>query len=185
MMNDQSNPHRCNCTCCAGHVSVPSTLQSVHRRDFLYRIGALTVGGLALPALNLDAAELATAKARPGRIVKPLKVQPVLTYSLPKRREATSWRTWGGIQTEADLAAEQQRITGELAKLKGKADFPVEIAPLAAVTNKEEAANIAKGDHDVMVIYAAGAWRDTLEALTLKDKFNLMFLRHDSGPVYL
>jgi hypothetical protein len=185
IMNNQVIPHRCNCTCCAGHASAPLTLQSVNRRDFLLQVGALTVGGLALPALNLGAAEPLPAKARPGRIVKPLKVQPVLTYALPKRREATSWRGWGGIQTEQDVAAEKQRIGDELAKLKAKADLPIEIEPLAIAANKVEAANLAKGNHDVMLIYAAGGGRDTLEALTLKDKFNLMFLRHDSGPVYL
>ena len=184
-MNTKTTPRPCDCTCCAGHAPAPFTLESVNRRDFLLRVGALTVGGLALPALDLSAADVAPAKARPGRIVKPLKVQPVLTYSLPQRREATSWRGWGGIQTEADVAAEKQRIAGELAKLKAKVEFPVEIAPLATAVNREQAANIAKGDHDTMVIYAAGAGRDTLEALTLKDKFNLMFLRHDSGPVYL
>lgn len=185
IMNAQSLPHRCHCTCCPGHAPARFTLQSVNRREFLFQVGALTVGGLALPALDLGAAELPPAKARPGRIVKSLKVQPVLTYSLPQRREATSWRGWGGIQTEQDVAAEKQRIGDELTKLKAKTDLPIEIAPLATAANREQAASLAKGDHDVMLIYAAGGGRDTLEALTLKDKFNLMFLRHDSGPVYL
>jgi len=184
-MNAQTFPHRCHCTCCAGHAPMPLTIQSVNRRDFLLQVSTLTIGGLALPALNLGAADVPAAKARPGRIVKTLRVQPVLTYGLPKRREATSWRGWGGIQTEADVTAEKQRIAGELAKLKSKADFPIEIAPLTTATGKQQAANIAQGDYDAMLIYAAGAGRDTLEALTLKDKFNLMFLRHDSGPVYL
>jgi hypothetical protein len=184
-MNVQVFPHRCNCNCCAGHVPARFKLQSVNRRDFLLQVGALTVGGLALPALDLGAADLPPAKARPGRIVKPLKVQPVLTYHLPQRREATSWRGWGGIQTEQDVAAEKQRIGDELAKLKAKADLPIEIAPLAMAVNKGQAASLANGDHDVMLIYAAGGGGDTLQALTLKDKFNLMFLRHDSGPVYL
>ncbi len=184
-MNTSFASHRCNCSCCSGHVPAPLRLQPLNRRDFLIQTSALTLGSLALPALDLGAAELPPAKARPARIVKPLKVQPVLTYGLAQRREATSWRGWGGLHTEADVAAEKQLITEELAKLKAKAEFPVEIAPLVTAVNKEQGANIAKGDYDVMVIYAAGAWRDTLEALTLKDKFNLMFLRHSPGPVYL
>jgi L-fucose isomerase-like protein len=185
IMNTPTAPHRCNCACCAGFAPAPFTLQSVNRRDFLLRVGTLTVGGLALPTLGLAAPDGSPAKARPGRIVILLKIQPVLTYSLPQRRQTTSWRGWGGIQTEADVAAEKQRITGELAKLKSKAEFPVEIAPVSTAANREQAASLAKGDHDVMVIYAAGGGRDTLEALTLKDKFNLMFLRHSPGPVYL
>jgi hypothetical protein len=42
-----------------------------------------------------------------------------------------------------------------------------------------------RGDHDVLLIYAAGGSGRVLEALTAKDKWNLMFLRHDPGPVYL
>ena len=104
-MNTPATPDRCHCSCCAGHATAPLTLQNLNRRDFLLRVGALTVGGLALPAVNLGAADVAPAQTRPGRIVKPLKVQPVLTYALPKRREATSWRGWGGIQTEQDVSA--------------------------------------------------------------------------------
>lgn len=185
IMNAQPAPHRCNCSCCSGHVPAPFTVQKLNRRDFLFQASALTIGGLALPALSLDAAEVLPPKARPARILKPLKVQPVLTYGLAQRREATSWRGWGGLHTEADVAAEKQRITEELAKLKAKAEFPIDIAPLATAVNKEQGANLAKGDHDVLLTYAASGGGDILEALTLKEKFNLMFLRHDSGPVYL
>src|SRR5512136_1584932 len=105
-MNTSIPPHRCNCSCCVGHTPASFTLQNLDRREFLLRVGTLTIGGLALLALDLGAGDV----PRPGRIVKPLKVQPVLTYGLPKRREATSWRGWGGIQTEADVAAEKERI---------------------------------------------------------------------------
>ena len=112
-------------------------------------------------------------------------MQPVLTYALPKRRQATSWRSWGGIQTEQDLAAEKKRIEAELEQLKRKSDFALEVLPLATAQNVEQAAAIAKGDHDTMLVYAAGGDRGTLEKLVSAEKWNLMFLRHDSGPVYL
>lgn len=184
-MNTSSILHRCTCSCCAGHTAAPVQFQNLNRRDFLLRVGALTVGGLALPALPLGAAEATSAITRPGRIVKPLRVQPVLTYDTPTRREATSWRNWGGIQTDEDAAKEMARITDELAKMSSKANFPLEVRPLVAVRNREQAANIAKENHDALLIYAAGGGGDVLEAMTLKDRFNLMFLRHDPGPVYL
>jgi len=177
--------HRCTCGCCAGHRSAPFRFENLNRRDFLLHVGALTVGGLAFPALPAVAAEIAPAKRRPARIVKPLQVQPVLTYDTPKRREATSWRNWGGIQNEEDASKERERIADELAKLTSKAKFPIEVRPLVSVRTREQAANVARGDHDALLIYAAGGGGDVLEAMTLKDKFNLMFLRHDPGPVYL
>jgi hypothetical protein len=184
-MNARAIPQRCTCSCCAGHGAAPFQLQSFNRRDFLLRVGALTVGGLALPALPLAAADSTPASPRPARIIKPLKVQPVLTYDTPQRREATSWRSWGGIQTEQDATREKERISDELAKLSNRATFPLKVRPLVAVRNREQAANVAKGDHDALLIYAAGGGGNVLEAMTLKDKFNLMFLRHDPGPVYL
>ena len=109
----------------------------------------------------------------------------MLTYELPQRREATSWRSWGGVQTQQDVAAEKNRITAELAKLAAKADFPLDILPLAAVASVKETAAIAEGDYDTMLVYAAGGGGNLLQKLISPKKFNLMFLRHDPGPVYL
>ena len=126
-----------------------------------------------------------TAGQRRPLTRKSLKVQPVLIYSVPKRREATSWRDWGGIQTESDAGAERARIGGELAKLTQEADFPLEMLPIETVRSVEQASALSKGAHDVLVVYAAGGGASILEALTNKEKWNLMFLRHDPGPVYL
>ena len=41
------------------------------------------------------------------------------------------------------------------------------------------------GQHDVLLMYAAGGSTRLLEALSDPKKWNLMFLRHRSGPVYL
>jgi hypothetical protein len=65
------------------------------------------------------------------------------------------------------------------------ADFPLKVLPLAAVQTAEEAASVASGQHDVLLMYAAGGGARLLEALTDPKKWNLMFLRHRSGPVYL
>jgi len=109
----------------------------------------------------------------------------VLTYEIPQRREATSWRSWGGLQTEEDVKKEKEKISGELSKMSGRADFKMEVLPLMAVRTREQAAEAVKGDYDVVIIYAAGGGGGLLEILTKPEKWNLMFLRHDPGPAYL
>lgn len=116
---------------------------------------------------------------------RPLRVQPVLTYDVPKRREATSWRNWGGVQTEQDALAEQTRITADLKKLQAQADFPLEILPLQAVKTLDQAQQLSTAARDTMLVYAAGGDARILEALIKPGGSNLMFLRHDPGPTYL
>jgi hypothetical protein len=184
-MKSNHQPHSCNCGCCAAQ-SLHSTGNGLNRRDFLFRVGAAAATGLAFSAFDALADDPALAlPVRGPQPQKPLKVQPVLTYALPKRREHTSWRGWGGIQTEQDVAAEKNRITGELVKLKAQADFPLETLPLAAVPSAKEAAVVAQGDYDTMLVFAAGGGGDILQKLISPQKSNLMFLRHDPGPVYL
>ena len=184
-MNSNHKLHSCNCGCCLAQ-NQHAAGGAVNRRDFLFRVGATAAAGMAFSAFDVFAADPALALPVRGPLPqRPLKVQPVLTYSLPKRREATSWRPWGGLQTEQDVAAEKNRITAELAKLKTKADFPLEILPLAAVPSVKEAAAVAQGDYDTMLVYAAGGGGDILHKLITPEKFNLMFLRHDPGPVYM
>ncbi len=71
------------------------------RRDFV----TLTAAGTVAPA---NAAEWPADwwdPERPfARMGQPLRVQPVLMYTLPKRKAQTSWKSWGGIQTEANVA---------------------------------------------------------------------------------
>ncbi len=106
-------------------------------------------------------------------------------YETPARREATSWRPWGGIQTEADAAAEKERLGRDLAELIRMADFPLEVRPIEAIKSREEAAAIAARDYDVTLVYAAGGATRTLEILTPPSKWHILFLRHNPGPVYL
>lgn len=149
----------------------------VSRRGFLAAIGAAGAT-LAAPSFAKD-------PVRQKPIRNALAVQPVFTYRVPQRREATSWREWGGILSEADAASEKERIGRELAELKKKADFPLDIRPLAVCQTPEEAARISAGTHDTTIVYAAGGGLKMIETLTPEAKWNLMFVRHNPGPAYL
>lgn len=139
---------------------------------------------MALSIFDSDAAETAVGPQRPPRFKKTLKVQPVLLYDTPKRREGTSWRNWGGVQTEEDAKKEQAHINAEIAKLKAQADYPVEFLPLVLAKSGDQAlAAIGSTEYDTLLLYAAGGWG--LEKLVSKERHNIMFLRHDPGPVYL
>lgn len=169
-----------SCGCCAAPSCAGcavSRSQAVSRRSFLSTT-ALALGAMPLGAYRPD-------PARQQPIKLPLKVQPVLIYETPQRREATSWRSWGGLQTEAQAADEKQRIGRELSALSKQAGFPIEIKPLAEVRTVEQAAAVAAGSQDVTIQYAAGGPQKAIEAMSVPGKWNLMFLRHRSGPVYL
>ena len=181
------NNHQPSCTCnCSQRLRSPhQTLPGFTRRDFLYGVGALTIGSIAGQAAQIPGSG-AGSGLQSGPLARiPLRVQPVLSYEIPQRRQATSWRNWGGIQTEEDAAREKEKIGRELDRLRSQAGFPLEVRPLAAVRNVPQASELAGRDHDVLLLYAAGGGVNILEALTAPGKWNLMFLRHDPGPVYL
>jgi hypothetical protein len=117
-----------------------------------------------------------------------LVVKPVLTYGpsagTGQRGEKTSWREWGGTQTEGDVEGEIKRIGSELGNLLSKADFPLKILPLSAVKTVREVYEL-DGSPDVTLIYAAGGGLHLLDALTSLGKYSIIFLRHKTGPVYL
>jgi len=114
-----------------------------------------------------------------------LRVQPILAHNVMRPREKTSWRSWSDIINEPAAAEELQRIERELKDLLAKADFPLEILPTAKVTNIEQAANLQKGDFDVVLLYAAsnaGLFRPCCAADPKRDA--VVFVRHRSGPIY-
>jgi len=159
----------------------------MNRRNFI-GLSALGAAGAGLALSSKGRA--GSAEWNPSKQMlktgKPLKIQPILLYSLPKRKKQTSWRSWGGIQTEEDVAAEVVRITKELEAMEKKADIKLDIQPLVQVTNVEQARRIANtGNYDVPIVYAASGWTDALEACFTKERNNLIFLRHRSGPIYL
>ncbi|MCE5252417.1 sugar isomerase [bacterium] len=164
---------------------------NISRRMFM-GLSALGVAG-AHAAYTASAAPQSPAAAGSWNPDMPLavtgeelRVQPVLVYDLFKKKPATSWRPWGGLQTEADITGEVARITGELDSLAKNAGFPVRILPVVKVRTVEEAARIREADtYDVPVIYAASGWTNVIEGSVSEKRNNLIFIRHRSGPVYL
>lgn len=177
-----THPDDCSCgrhRCCGGPAPDLSGLDELSRRTFL---GGTVLAGTALTGVALGASvkgdELPEPKPRRAVVVK-----PVLIHDLPVRAPQTSWRGWGGIQTEADVAAERTRIDNELREISKNADFPVTFLPLTTARNTAKLAgdpDVAKAD--VLLVYAAGGGVDGLEKL---GKNVIFFLRHQSGPVSL
>lgn len=158
--------------------------RGLNRREFIAATGIATAAGLSLPALVDGALGHSEKSRRQQPISRPLKVQPVFNCEIYQRKEATSWRWTGAIQNEQELREEEQRIRQDLDKMALSADFPLEICPLITVRNVEQAAAVTGNDYDVLIIYAARRNRQVLEALASPDKWNLIFVRHRSGPLY-
>jgi hypothetical protein len=173
--------------CCPCYGTTAPSGSSFTRRDFLKgagltALGSVAAGGLAWPLISSRAASAAAEVYRPA----PLKVKPILVYETPQRRPQTSWRSWGGIETEAQAREEVGRIQGELAALVKRAEFPLDVLPVAAIRRATDVAAIQDiGDADTLLVYAAGGWMDTFEALDKTGKDRIFFCRHKSGPVYL
>jgi hypothetical protein len=118
--------------------------------------------------------------------LKELSIKPFLTYSLPERKEAISWRSWGGVQTKQDLNGEVNRINKELNRLSSRMNFPHRILPLTSVGDvKDIDDGEINNSSDVILVYAAGGRVNLLEKLTSYNKPVVFFIRHRSGPVYL
>ncbi|MGO8752333.1 MAG: hypothetical protein ACLQNE_40865 [Thermoguttaceae bacterium] len=176
---DRTHRPHC-CPCCQSQEG-----EGITRRSFL---GGGALGGMAMAYLSISELMAAEEALPVAPLRKPLVVKPVLTYDTPTRRTQTSWRAWGGIQTQQDAEAEAARIRGELDKLRAAADFPLTILPLAMGRNAEELASAKEeiASADVAVLYAAGGlgadFAPDFVAKTAKDV--IFFCRHKSGPVY-
>ncbi len=115
---------------------------------------------------------------------KTLRVQPVLIYQLYKRRPQTSWRPWGGLFTETEVAEEKQRIQRELEGIQCAVDCPLEFLPLKTVTSEAEAREANTGEFDVQLLYPATGSARWLELVSAGRPWTILFVRHRSGPVY-
>ncbi len=177
---DNSN-YRIMRTCCA---SCDDSRQGITRRGFLQSVSGMTILGTAITGLTWSSLALAEEKAKILQR-RTLIVNPVLVYDTPKRKHQTSWRSWGGIQTEEDARQEVVRIEKELKELKEKADFPVDFTEVLRARNVKELSSIKEaGKADVFVIYAAGGWMDVFDQIAKLGKPMIIFCRHKSGPVY-
>jgi hypothetical protein len=167
------NVHRC--------FGCPSLdVSDLSRRTFLEGavLGGTALTGLSWSVLAAGQEELPLPQPR-----RPVLVKPVLIYSVPTRHPQTSWRNWGGIQSEADAVSESGRIAAELARIKANADFPVRFLPLTPVKDVKEIQRIPDASTaDVLLIYAAGGELNGIETL---GKQVIVFLRHRSGPLSL
>ena len=171
------HPHCCPCSC-----HEEETGEGVSRRSFL---GGAALGGMALTGLSWSALSAAEPGMPQPSKRRPLVVKPIFAYSTYTPRPQTSWRPWGGIQTQEDADQEVVRIGGELKKLQAAADFPVKMLPLAAVRGPAEVTALKDAaGADVLLVYAANGG-GAIDAAGKLGKDVIYFCRHKSGPVYL
>jgi len=162
---------------------------SVNRREFL----GLTTAGIAGGMLGLTASVSAIPQSEAWDPHKPLVctgralvVQPVLMYHVVQKRPATSWKSWGGVQSDEAAATEAGRIDADLQALCSKAQFPLTILPTVKVKSVDEAAKVHEGQYDAVIVCAASGSGDLLKACfaPTKDKDTIIFVRRSSGPAY-
>jgi hypothetical protein len=172
------------CHCCGSHSGFSSN--DITRRKFVQVVGTTAIGAAAMSPVTWASLASVSRGEIPATKRNPLVVKPILTYELPERRQQTSWRPWGGIQTEADALAEIKRIQDELSLIRSRADFPLEIMPVTGIRRASDLNSVADLDGaDMFLVYAAGAGMDIFDQLNKKGKDFIFFCRHRSGPVYL
>lgn len=183
--------------CCPHYMeeSLSESQLKMSRRNFV-AMGGVLLGGLTLPGLqnSLFAAEKDEPLPGISKPRKPLIVKPVLVYDVSQRKNAESYRMWGGIQSTEEANEEVVRIKAELAILKQQADYPVEFLDVTACTEGnssysfqltesikrlKEHPDIAKCD--TILLYAAG---QQIQGIQDFGKDVVVFLRWNSGPVY-
>jgi len=163
-------------------------MDRINRRQF----AGCTAAGIAATLLGMQRRVLAEeaeeySSERPLLVTgRKLAVQPVLIYRTFERRDASSWRSWGSVNTAEAAAEERQRIERELAALSGDSDFPWKSSRLQVITSEEEAARVHNVNYDVVLVYPATGARSVLLACfaAKQPRDTLIFARHRSGPVY-
>jgi hypothetical protein len=188
-MNNPNNEfsalnHRAGCSCCSGDFDQRSNDMS--RRKFVQVTGTSALGAMAMSGLSWSALTSVETSEKFEMRRSPLVVKPIFTYEIPTRRDQTSWRPWGGIQSEKSADQELLRIADEILALKSKAEFPVEFLPVSKVRKTSELSSITDlQSADLFLVYAAGGGMDIFDSLNKTGKNIIFFCRHKSGPVYL
>jgi len=173
-------------SCCPSQDLIGPHSDHISRRKFIKMAGGSTLSVAALSGLSWSVLSGQNLVEQSGIIRRPLVVKPILVYSTPEHKHQSSWRPWGGIQTEKDAAEEITRIKGEQSKLQASADFPLEFLPVSGIKSTGDIKGIGDLESaDVFLVYAAGGWMDTFDALHKMKKDMIFFCRHKSGPVYL
>jgi L-fucose isomerase-like protein len=158
----------------------------LNRREFLGATTASLAGGilgLGTPGSTRAAGDGWDATKPFLHTGKPLVVQPVLMYAVAQKRPATSWKSWGGVQSDPAAETEAQKIVGELKALA----LPfVEVLPVVKIKSPAEAAQVHENQYDAVVVYAASGSGDLLKAsfAQKKDRDTILFVRHGSGTAY-
>jgi len=179
MLNSNFHAH-----CCPHYSPEPQTEAQleVSRRAFL-AMGGVFMGGLSYAALQgtLQAADDTAPVAMPTPR-KPLIVKPILCHNIAIRREAASWRNWGGIQSVEEANEEVVRIKKELEGVKQRADYPVEFLDVGVCTNVNQLRDHPDIEKcDTILLYGSG---HNIFGVETFGKDVVLFQRWDSGPVY-
>ncbi len=190
MTDHPHTPSDCSsheCCCCSGSQHAADRADELSRRGFLTGITGAAISTTVLSGLTWSAMAAGQDISLPMPADRrELLVKPIFVYGLPERRPQTSWRAWGGIQTQADADAETGRIKKELALLRSEADFPLKTLPIAHVTHPDHVKGLSDAAKaDVMLVYAAGGWTNIYDDIAKLKKDTIIFIRHRSGPLYL
>jgi len=173
------HPRCCPCGGCEQEGSF-----GLSRRDFF---GSTAWMGVALGGLSWSTLAGAEPQDEAAPARRPLVVKPVLVHRISTRRPQTSWRIWGGLQTQEDAEQEAARIKGELEKLLAAADFPVQFLPVALVRDARQLDAVEDlPSADVILLYAGGDYwfAGFREVLAKHGKDTIVFTRFLSGPLY-
>ena len=158
----------------------------LNRRDFLGMSPAVILGtNKAFAAMAGSEREVEWDPHKPFSLTgSGITVQPVLMYKISERKKQTSWKSWGGVQSEQTASEESKRITTELDSMADSAEFPLKINPVVKVRTPEEVSKIHIMDYDILVVYAASGGGNLFEACISGGKDTIVFVRHSSGPAY-
>lgn len=182
--NQQHDSPACPARCCPCGEHGPAVPSDLTRRGFLK---GTAVAGLALGGLSWTALAAAEGDDQPAPPRRTLVVKPVLVHRISTRAPKTSWRIWGGIQTQEDADREAVHIAAELARLQAAADFPVQFLPVTLVRDARQLDAVADlASADVLLLYAAGDYwfGGFREAIVKLGKDTIVFSRFLSEPLY-